>query len=747
MIKPRDVYYRVKPFLPRALRLEMRRIRARAIRQRYSHVWPISEGAGRTPDGWPGWPADKQFAFVLSHDVEGERGLARCRALAELEMREGFRSVFNFIPKGEYVVPGELLDWLVANGFEVGVHDYHHDGSLFRARVEFDRQSDGINRQLREWSAVGFRAGFMLHRLDWLHALDIEYDSSTFDVDPFEPQTDGVETIFPFWIPKPDPEADAYPGRRARVVPEANHWQDQDTMGRIGIARRGYVEMPYTLVQDYNLFLVLRERTTDIWDRKLAWIAQHGGMALLNTHPDYMAFGSAEPLSHEFPVSLYADFLRRVREAYGNEMLHDVPRAVARFVRNIESPQVRSPREVGMVVYNVYENDHRVRRYAESLVERGDNVSVFSIAGMGEEPGECELEGVRVFRLFRPDRPEQGRFDYLLNCGRFWWLVFRALQVRNFPNGCDLVHIHNMPEALVFAAFWLKWKGTRVILDLHDLMPELYQDKFHLPHNHIVPRLLRAIEARACHFSHHVIVSNHLWKETVARRSCRDGRLTALINHVNLRIFHRRTRTRDDLKFIILYPGSLGRHQGLDIAIDAMVQVRKAVPTAELHIYGGGPELVNLQEQSTRLGLTDAVLFPGGVSYTEMSDLMANADLGVVPKRADGFGNEAFSTKIMEFMSQGLPVVVSRTKIDSFYFNEDLVCFFESGNAADLAAKIIAMAGDTARRERLAANGASLVRANSWEAVRSIYLDVVDRLTRTRPPQFKAASTRLRGQS
>src|SRR4029079_8065841 len=112
------------------------------------------------------------------------------------------------------------------------------------------------NGYLQEWGAVGFRSAFMFHKLDWLHDLNILYDASTFDTDPFEPQPDGVNTIFPFW-----------------------------TAGSFG---RGYVELPYTLAQDSTLFLVLRERGPEIWKQKLDWIAAHGGMALLNTHPDYM---------------------------------------------------------------------------------------------------------------------------------------------------------------------------------------------------------------------------------------------------------------------------------------------------------------------------------------------------------------------------------------------------------------------------------------------------------------------------
>ncbi len=721
----RNLYYRLKPFIPQPLRLEFRRWRAQQIRQQCAGVWPVLEASGRTPDGWPGWPEGKRFAFVLSHDVEGPKGLARCRQLAELEMQHGFRSVFNFIPDGDYDVPSELIAWLTSNGFEVGVHDLHHDGALFRSESEFRSKAVAINQRLKEWGAVGFRAGFMLHELEWLHQLEVEYDSSTFDVDPFEPQMDGVETIFPFWIPKPDPEADAHPRSEESEA----------------CADRGYVELPYTLVQDMNLFVVLQEQTTEVWDRKLEWIARKGGMAFLNTHPDYMAFGGRNPDFNEFPVELYGDFLRRVREQYGESLHHDVPRDVARYIREHRPRHTRAPREICMVSFSAYEYDNRVRRYAEALARRGDRVSVIAIAATTQAVGVGELNGVRVMRVFKPSREERGKLDYLFNYAWFWWKAFCVMQARHFPNGCDLVHVHNMPEALVFAAAALKWRGAKVILDLHDLMPELYQDKFRISDRHPATGLLRAIEAWACRFSHHVIISNHLWKEVVARRSRPDDQLTALINHVDLQLFFRRQRTRQDDRFIIVYPGSLSWHQGLDIAINAMRRVRQAVPKAELHIYGRGSERVNLQNLAKRLGLEQCVSFFKDVPFAEIGTVMANADLGVVPKRADGFGNEAFSTKIMEFMSQGLPVVLSRTKVDRYYFSDDCVCFFNSGDADDLAEKIIALAQDRARREQMVKHADRLLELTSWQAVQSTYLDIVDRLTQTRVPVLQANRT------
>src|SRR5262245_14369721 len=252
------LYYRLKPMIPRALRMALRRAWTRRLLRRCSGAWPIDETAGRTPTNWPGWPHGKEFALVLTHDVESRRGLRHCHQLVELEMRLGVRSSFNFVPEGPYVTPDALRSFLGDHGFEVGVHDLHHDGSLYRSRVIFESHAKRINKYLAAWRAVGFRSGFMFHDLRWLADLDILYDASTFDTDPFEPQPDGVKTIFPFQVVRSE--------------------------------GKPYVELPYTLPQDSTLFLLLNERGIDVWKRKLDWVAAHGGLALINVHPDYMDF-------------------------------------------------------------------------------------------------------------------------------------------------------------------------------------------------------------------------------------------------------------------------------------------------------------------------------------------------------------------------------------------------------------------------------------------------------------------------
>ena len=314
-MKKINLYYLLKPYLPWRLRVALRRRMGQKRRIAYKDVWPIQESAGRKPDGWPGWPDGKKFAVVLTHDVEGPWGVAKCRQLMQLEQELGFRSSFNFIPEGDYRVSREAREELAQHGFEVGVHDLNHDGKLYRSRSEFAAKATRINQYLKEWGACGFRSGFMHHNLEWAHDLNIKYDCSTFDTDPFEPQPDAVNTIFPFWV----------------------------SSG----TRPGYVEMPYTLPQDFTMFVILREQGPETWKKKLEWLAGKGrndaGERASGLYEFRRRKRQALGISGR---AWYGDFLKHIAQRYASaEYWHALPSGRGRLRRPCPSRQAEQLRQ------------------------------------------------------------------------------------------------------------------------------------------------------------------------------------------------------------------------------------------------------------------------------------------------------------------------------------------------------------------------------------------------------------------
>jgi peptidoglycan/xylan/chitin deacetylase (PgdA/CDA1 family) len=290
------LYYRVKPFVPRSLISSLRRLYNRAKDQSFPLGWPVE--ARFAEFQWEilrqvmlltdqeevafkyFWPGAKSFAFILTHDVETARGQRLAPVLADLEDELGFRSLFNFVPE-LYPLDRGLMQDLKKRGFEVGVHGLKHDGKLFDTYEQFKRRAEHINRYLHDFQARGFRSPLTLRNPEWMQVLEMEYDLSFFDTDPYEPMSGGVMSIWPF---------------------------------RIG----HFIELPYTLPQDSTLFNILHETSPRIWLEKIELIKKYHGMALVIVHPDYSAEGPNR--------QIYRDFLLKMKECA--EYWHVLPQEV-----------------------------------------------------------------------------------------------------------------------------------------------------------------------------------------------------------------------------------------------------------------------------------------------------------------------------------------------------------------------------------------------------------------------------------
>ena len=399
------------------------------------------------------------------------------------------------------------------------------------------------------------------------------------------------------------------------------------------------------------------------------------------------------------------------------------------------------PLRICHLAYTFYEFDNRVTRYVRALADRGDEVDVIALR-QPERPWRETVGGVQFFRIQRRSRKEKAPAAYLLKLVWFCLksaVLLAALQLRR---RYDVVHVHNIPDFLVFSALVPKLLGARVILDIHDIVPELYAGKFGGKTESRMFRSLVTVEQACCRFADHVIIANDIWHERLISRGVPPAKCTAFINYPDLSLFKPAadgSRTSGD-RFVMLYPGTLNRHQGVDLAIKAFAALRPQMPDAEFHIYGQGPALDELKQLTRDAGLESCVRFTNSVPVTQIAAVMASATVGVVPKRADGFGNEAFSTKIFEFMACGVPVIVSRTRIDEFYFNDQLVNFFEPGSSSDLAAVLLRVYRQPREQAERVGAARAFAERNSWQVRSADYRALVDSLVAGQHAAYVAPS-------
>jgi glycosyltransferase involved in cell wall biosynthesis len=706
------IYYRLKPLLPDRLRMWLRQRYAMRVLDRSAGRWPVLPGSERPPEGWPGWPEGKKFAVVLTHDVEGPRGLEKCRALMQLEQEQGFVSSFNFVPAGSYETPPELREELTRNGFEIGVHDLNHDGHLYDSPAVFARKAAEINRHLHEWGAVGFRSGFMLNQLDWLHQLEVAYDASTFDTDPFEPQPEGQGTNFPFWVPAP---------------------------ARASSSRGGYVELPYTLTQDSTLFLLLGETTPETWLRKVDWIAQHGGMVLVNVHPDYMAFDGKGESLRTYPAEFYRRLLVYLRERYGDTFWQPRPREVAAWFSEHRLPKNQPPvstrqtaavspapapdtlrgKRAAVLLYSYYPADPRPRRAAEALVEAGMEVELFCLREHATDPTEETVGGVRIRRLPLQKR-RGGKLSYMWQYGRFILASAGFLLKRMAAGRDDLVHVHNMPDALIFAAAVPKWRGARLILDLHDPMPELMSTIYGLQPDHWLVSLLRLVERWSIGFADHVLTPNIAFRDLFVSRSCERGKIDIVMNSPRQDIFDPDRLgsgpRMPSAEYRIMHHGSIVERHGVDLLVEAVARVRPSIPGVHLDIYGTRTAFLDtVMEVARAHGVEDRVHYHGPKNQAEIAEAIRACDLGVVPNRRSSFTETNFPTRLFEYLSMHRPVLAPTTRGICDYFTPDQILFFEPDDVAALAARILWAHDHPVEVQESVQKGIEVYRQHLWQ--------------------------------
>jgi hypothetical protein len=279
----RSCYYTFRPLMPVSVRKHLQRFYFRGWQQIPFPEWPVdvtveniherlmllalkARGGKPIPFVWF-WPKGAPSCTIVTHDVEMQSGIDLSHELMDLNDSFGVKTSFQVVPEERYTVPDSFLNQIQSRGFEVNVHDLNHDGHLFRDKAEFLRRAELINRYVRSFGALGFRSAVMYRNIDWYHALDVMYDMSVPNVSHLDPQQGGCCTVLPFFV------------------------------GNI-------IELPVTMTQDYSLFHILRQYSTDLWIEQSKRIRQKNGLISVIVHPDYVSSKKARQVYKDLLVHL-----------------------------------------------------------------------------------------------------------------------------------------------------------------------------------------------------------------------------------------------------------------------------------------------------------------------------------------------------------------------------------------------------------------------------------------------------------
>jgi glycosyltransferase involved in cell wall biosynthesis len=399
------------------------------------------------------------------------------------------------------------------------------------------------------------------------------------------------------------------------------------------------------------------------------------------------------------------------------------------------------------VMFSHYPGDPRPRRAAEALAAEGMIVDVICLKQKADEPSRETFNGVNVTRVpFR--RQRGGKFSYLFQYASFLLLAFFIMGYRTLFRRYRIVHVHNMPDFLVFSALIPRLFGAKVILDIHDPMPELMMTIYGLGAESRAVRILKRVEKWSLRFADVVLTVNLACRKILSARSCPADKVHVVMNSPDEGIFKFRPlglagfpRRQPGKPFVIMYHGSIVERHGLDIAVKALAKVRENIPEAELWVYGQKTKFLDQVMDSLNTGdLRRSVKYLGPRNLEQIVEAIDACDVGIIPNRRSIFTELNTPTRIFEYLSRAKPVIAPLAPGITDYFELSQLVYFELGNAADLARCMELVFTQRPLVERITRRGQDVYLDHRWSRDRMKFVNVAanlvsrERGNRTRVP-------------
>ncbi len=386
--------------------------------------------------------------------------------------------------------------------------------------------------------------------------------------------------------------------------------------------------------------------------------------------------------------------------------------------------------KIAMVVLSSYPIDVRVRREAEALTNAGMSVDVLCRTSRGELKKE-NVNGVQAYRV-KLKRKRAGKLSYIWEYGYFFLWTFLKLTLLNFKNRYDVVHVHNMPDFLVFTALLPKLFGAKVILDLHDPMPELFASMVNAEKESFVSKALRFNEKISIKFADLVLTPNLAFKDLFVSRGCPEPKIHIIMNSPDENIFKTNGSVpKDDKykdKFLLMYHGAVVERHGLDVAVKAVAELRNRIPNLHMVIYGEGNFISKVKDVIAEKKVDDIIELKGMVLVDEIAKFIPQIDLGIIPNRINSFTQLNFPVRIFEYLINKKPVIVPRTKGIKDYFDSESIYYFEPGNEEDLAETIYRAYAETGEREEIVSKAYKVYIEHKWEYQKKKLVELINNL-------------------
>lgn len=396
-----------------------------------------------------------------------------------------------------------------------------------------------------------------------------------------------------------------------------------------------------------------------------------------------------------------------------------------------------------MLLHGPYHTDARVRREAEALAEAGFIINIVCTRGNKKEKRKNIFKqkiNDNIILHILPIKKKRGNFlRYFYEFFLLTLLGTVKITFLHFKKKFDAIHIHNMPDILVLAGLIPKFTGAKLILDIHDPMVEHFLATYHLKKSHWIPLIISVQEKFSYLFSDKIITVSNTMGDLLEKKGIKREKISILHNFPDKRVFPLKYSTdkfiRPKDKFTMLYCGTITEHYRLDIAVRALKIASKKIPNIIFLILGTGNREEQVYELAKTLGVENQIEIIKPVPQEKVKEIMSKADVGITTHQGGIFGNFYFSTKILEYMTQGLPVISSRTKTIDEYIPDNAIFYFQPENVDDLVKVIEKVWLDSELVEVKVKKGIEITNKYNWDTEKEMLVNFYNNIFNYKVPR------------
>lgn len=381
-----------------------------------------------------------------------------------------------------------------------------------------------------------------------------------------------------------------------------------------------------------------------------------------------------------------------------------------------------------------YPWDIRVAKVTTSLQVNKYNICIVC-RNIKRSPLVDSYGGVTIYRL--PYLPKW--FGNLNNAFTFpaffnpvWlWKIYQVARM----NRCDCIVVRDLPMALAGLVV-AKILKIPCVLDMAECYPEMLRCTWKFEGISIKNILVR--NPWAADLVERIVMKRitHVWvmieesRDRLLRMGVDKNKISIVSNTPILRnLVISKSFDKKENIYRMVYVGLINPSRGLDTVIDAVSFYSKKNYNFHFDIIGTGKAEKKLKEKVKEMKLNHFVTFWGWVQNENIPNLIANADVGIVPHHDCEHWANTIPNKLFDYMASSKPVIVSNVA-PMRRIVEMIGCgmVYEDYNPEQLCSVISELSNPHVRAEFATKGRSAILEQYNWKNEEKVMFDSLEKI-------------------